>query len=119
VNPGKLTTSRLSRALRPLIGGVVVPIVVAVGTAQSRPTERPRVAQGGAAHQRLRTALAAYDAGQYAEAKRALGTLPATAPANFEIRELAGLIEAALGNDAAANAHLAAAVRLRPDVASR
>lgn len=62
----------------------------------------------------FRAAVAHYDAHEYAEARQALGLLLARVPNDFEVNELAGLVNTALGDDAKANLYLAKAVRLQP-----
>jgi len=61
------------------------------------------------------SAVAQYEAGQYAEASAQLEKLLPYAPNSFEIHELLGLAYASLSQDAKAVEHLKAAVRLKPD----
>ena len=63
------------------------------------------------------SAVAQYEAGQYAEASAQLEKLLPYAPNSFEIHELLGLAYASLSQDAKAVEHLKAAVRLKPDSA--
>ena len=79
----------------------------AASTSQSRENLEPG----------FRAAVAAYQAGQYAEARRDLELLLPAHPNSFPLNELAGLVEVALGHDQEANAHLAKAVRLSPNAA--
>jgi tetratricopeptide (TPR) repeat protein len=65
-------------------------------------------------------AVASYEAGRYAEAVDPLEKLAREVPDNFEVQELLGLVYAAQSQQGKANAHLAAAVRLKPgSVAAR
>ena len=66
------------------------------------------------ATRRFQAAVAAYQAQKYAEAQRQLLPLLAANPNSFEINELTGLVDAALGQDEEAHKYLAKAVRLNP-----
>jgi tetratricopeptide (TPR) repeat protein len=61
--------------------------------------------------------MAAYNSGRYAEAESDINTVLPSYRTNFQVQELAGLIEAALGHDDSANPYLRKAIELRPTVA--
>jgi tetratricopeptide (TPR) repeat protein len=63
----------------------------------------------------FRTAVAQYNAGQFAEAAAQLEDLLPHVPNSFEAQELLGLVYASQSLDAKAVEHLQAAVRLKPD----
>jgi tetratricopeptide (TPR) repeat protein len=63
------------------------------------------------------SAVAHYEAGQYAQAADQLETLLPHAPDSFAIHELLGLCYVSLAQDAKGIDHLQAAVRLKPDSA--
>ena len=65
----------------------------------------------------FQSAVAQYDAGQFAEAAAQLEDLLPHVPNNFEVEELMGLVYASMSQDAKAVGHLDAAVRLKPDLA--
>jgi tetratricopeptide (TPR) repeat protein len=65
----------------------------------------------------FQSAVAQYNAGQFAEAAAQLEALLPRAPKSFEVRELLGMAYAAQSQDARAIEHLQAAVRLKPDSA--
>ncbi len=69
-------------------------------------------------NRQFQSAVAQYDAGQYAEAAAQLEELVPQVPNNFEAQELLGLVDAAMSEDARAVEHLEAAVRLQPDSAA-
>ena len=62
----------------------------------------------------FQAAVAQYDAGHLPEAAAQLEKLVREVPENFEVQELLGLIYSEQSQDALANQHLQAAVRLRP-----
>ena len=66
----------------------------------------------------FRSAVAAYEAGRYADAVAPLEKLVRQVPNAFEVQELLGLVYAAESQDAKSNEHLAKAVRLKPDSAA-
>lgn len=63
----------------------------------------------------FQSAVAHYEARQYAEAQKELELLAARLPDNFEVSELLGLVYAAQGEDQKANPYLEKAARLHPD----
>ena len=65
----------------------------------------------------FQSAVAQYDAGQFAEAAAQLEELLPHVPNNFEVQELMGMVYAAMSQDEEALAHLEAAVRLKPNSA--
>ncbi len=69
-------------------------------------------------NRQFQSAVAQYDAGQYAEAAAQLEELVPQVPNNFEAQELLGLVDAAMSEDAKAVEHLEAAVRLQPNSAA-
>ncbi|HUI43335.1 MAG TPA: tetratricopeptide repeat protein [Terriglobia bacterium] len=64
---------------------------------------------------RVQSALAHYNARQYAAAQRELEALERDVPRNFEVQELLGLVYSAQGQEAKATPRFEAAVRLQPD----
>jgi tetratricopeptide (TPR) repeat protein len=66
----------------------------------------------------FQSAVAQYNAGQFAEAAAQLEKLLTQAPQSFEIHELLGLVYAAQSQDSKALEHLEIAVRLKPDSAA-
>jgi tetratricopeptide (TPR) repeat protein len=66
----------------------------------------------------FQSAVAQYNAGQFAEAAAQLEKLLPQAPQSFELHELLGLVYAAQSQDSKALQHLEIAVRLEPDSAS-
>jgi tetratricopeptide (TPR) repeat protein len=66
----------------------------------------------------FQSAVAQYDAGQFAEAAAQLEDLLPHVPNNFEVEELLGLTYSSLSQDTKAIEHLKAAVRLKPDSAA-
>jgi tetratricopeptide (TPR) repeat protein len=66
----------------------------------------------------FQSAVAQYDAGQFAEAAAQLEDLLPHVPNNFEVEELLGLTYSALSQDTKAIEHLEAAARLKPDSAA-
>ena len=66
----------------------------------------------------FQSAVAQYNAGQFAEAAAQLESLLPHAPKSFEIHELLGLAYTAQSQDAKAVEHLEIAVRLKPDSAA-
>jgi tetratricopeptide (TPR) repeat protein len=66
----------------------------------------------------FQSAVAQYDAGQFAEAAAQLEDLLPHVPNNFEVQELLGLVYASMSQDTKAIPHLDAAVRLKPDSAA-
>lgn len=66
---------------------------------------------------RFLSALAAYKAEQYAEARRELEPLVKSVPTSFEVNELLGLVYVAQGKQPEASRFLAKAVQLKPGVA--
>src|SRR5271154_6320840 len=66
----------------------------------------------------FQSAVAQYNAGQFAEAAAQLESLLPHAPKSFEIHELLGLAYTAQSQDAKALEHLEIAVRLKPDSAA-
>jgi tetratricopeptide (TPR) repeat protein len=66
----------------------------------------------------FQSAVAQYNAGQYAEAAAQLEVLLPSVPNNFEVEELLGLTYSSLAQDQKAIEHLEAAVRLKPSSAS-
>src|SRR5262249_57508894 len=69
-------------------------------------------------NQDFQTALAQYNAGQFAEAAARLEKLSRDLPSSFEVHELLGLTYSAQSQDAKASEHLEKAVRLKPDSAA-
>jgi tetratricopeptide (TPR) repeat protein len=66
----------------------------------------------------FQSAVAQYNAGQFAEAAAQLEKLLPQAPQSFEVHELLGLVYAAQSQDSKALQHLDIAVRLKPDSAA-
>lgn len=66
----------------------------------------------------FQSAVAQYDAGQFAMAATQLESLLPHVPNNFEVQELLGLVYASMSQDAKAIVHLEAAVRLKPNSAA-
>ena len=66
----------------------------------------------------FQSAVAQYNAGQYAQAATQLEVLLPLVPNNFQVEELLGLSYSSLSQDAKAIEHLEAAVRLKPDSGS-
>ncbi|MCU1247322.1 MAG: hypothetical protein JWQ49_351, partial [Edaphobacter sp.] len=66
----------------------------------------------------FQSAVAQYNAGQFAEAAAQLEKLLPQAPQSFEVHELLGLVYAAESEDSKALQHLEMAVRLKPDSAA-
>ena len=66
----------------------------------------------------FQSAVAQYDAGQFAEAAVQLEDLLPHVPNNFEVQELLGLVYSSMSQDAKAVVHLEAAVRLKPNSAA-
>lgn len=66
----------------------------------------------------FQSAVALYDAGQFAEAATRLEEILPRAPNSFDAHELLGLVYASLSNDRKAIEHLDAAVRLKPKSAA-
>jgi len=66
----------------------------------------------------FQSAVAQYNAGQYAEAAAQLEKLVPQVPNNFEAQELLGMVCASMSEDAKAIEHLDAAVRLQPNSAA-
>jgi tetratricopeptide (TPR) repeat protein len=66
----------------------------------------------------FQSAVAHYDAGQFAEAASQLEDLLPHVPRSFEVHELLGLVYAAQSQDTKALEHLEMAVRLKPDSAA-
>jgi len=66
----------------------------------------------------FQSAVAQYNAGQYAEAAAQLEKLVPQVPNNFEAQELLGMVYASMSEDAKAIEHLEAAVRLQPNSAA-
>ena len=71
----------------------------------------------GATNRRFLSALAAYKAQRYAAAQGELEPLAKSAPDNFQVNELLGLVYVAQGKQQQANHFLAKAVQLRPTAA--
>lgn len=69
-------------------------------------------------NRQFQSAVAQYDAGQYAEAAAQLEELVPQVPNNFEAQELLGLVYASMSQDAKAIEHLEAAVHLQPNSAA-
>ena len=95
-----------------------------IGLSQAYTAAPTRHSQGAAPQQtesatspRFASALAAYQAQQYATAQRELEPLLKSAPDSFEVNELMGLVYAAQGRPPEANRFLARAVQLNPKVA--
>jgi len=65
----------------------------------------------------FQSAVAHYNAGQFADAAAQLEKILPQVPNSFEAQELLGLVYAALSQDAKSLEHLKAAVRLKPDSA--
>ena len=65
----------------------------------------------------FQSAVAQYNAGQFAEAAARLEDLLPHVPKSFEVHELLGMVYAAQSQDTKAIEHLEAAVRLKPDSA--
>ncbi len=81
----------------------------------------PAIAQNATAQnldRQFQTAVAQYNAGQFAEAGAQLEKLLPQAPESFEVHELLGLVYAAESQDAKALEHLETAVRLKPNSAA-
>ncbi len=77
-------------------------------------------AQSGSAQaldREFKEAVAAYDAGRYADAAKRLEALQPRAPESFELHELLGLAYGAQSEDAKAVEQLSIAARLRPNSA--
>lgn len=66
----------------------------------------------------FQSAVAQYNAGQYAEAAAQLERLVPQVPNNFEAQELLGMVYASMSEDAKAIEHLDTAVRLQPNSAA-
>lgn len=66
----------------------------------------------------FQSAVAQYDAGQFATAAAQLESLVPHVPNNFEVQELLGLVYASMSQDTKAIIHLEAAVRLKPNSAA-
>ena len=66
----------------------------------------------------FQSAVAQYNAGQYAQAATQLEVLLPLVPNNFQVEELLGLTYSSLSQDAKAIEHLQAAVRLKPNSGS-
>ena len=66
----------------------------------------------------FQSAVAQYNAGQFAEAAAQLEKLLPQAPQSFEVHELLGLVYAAESKDSKALEHVDIAVRLKPDSAA-
>ncbi|HMH15172.1 MAG TPA: tetratricopeptide repeat protein [Edaphobacter sp.] len=66
----------------------------------------------------FQSAVAQYNAGQFAEAAAQLEDLLPHTPNNFEVEELLGLVYASMSQDAKAIEHLEAAVQLKPNSAA-
>jgi len=73
--------------------------------------------QEQALDRQYQSAVAHYEAGQYAQAAGQLEALLPHAPDSFAIHELLGLVYSSLSQDAKALDHLETAVRLKPDSA--
>jgi tetratricopeptide (TPR) repeat protein len=71
--------------------------------------------QGQQLDRQFQSAVAQYDAGQFAEAAAQLENLLPQVPRSFEVHELLGLVYAAQSQDAKALEHLEMAVRLKPN----
>jgi tetratricopeptide (TPR) repeat protein len=67
--------------------------------------------------QQFEAARDAYQAGRYSDAWTALQSLVATNPGNAYINELAGMVQAAMGNKEKAQPYLTKAARLNPNIA--
>jgi tetratricopeptide (TPR) repeat protein len=65
----------------------------------------------------FQSAVAQYEAGQFAEAATKLENLLPSVPQSFDVHELLGLVYSAQSQDAKANEHLEKAVRLNPNSA--
>jgi tetratricopeptide (TPR) repeat protein len=74
--------------------------------------------QTEALDRQFQSAVAQYDAGQFAEAAAQLEALLPYAPRTFEVHELLGLVYAGQSQDAKAVEQLQIAVRLKPDSAA-
>lgn len=66
----------------------------------------------------FQAAVAQYEAGHFPEAAQRLESLVREVPQSSDVHELLGLVYSAQSQDAKANPHLQAAVRLKPNSAS-
>jgi tetratricopeptide (TPR) repeat protein len=73
--------------------------------------------QGQKLDRQFQSAVAQYNAGQFAEAAAQLEDLLPLVPKSFDVHELLGMVYAAQSQDAKAIEHLETAVRLKPDSA--
>ena len=110
------TSTRSAPAIGILTLLLIVPSLTPAVSQQS--TQHPDRQQAeDATNQRFHSALAAYKAQRYAVAQRELESLVKSAPNNFEVNELLGLVYVAQDKQQQANHFLAKAVQLRPNVA--
>ena len=111
------TSTRLAHAIGAwLTLFVLQSLICAEVSQQSAPNPERRQAED-ATKRRFLAALAAYKAEQYDVAQHELESLVKSAPANFEVNELLGLVYVAQGKQSDANRFLAKAVQLKPGVA--
>jgi len=112
--------SLTSARSKPVIGILILLFVVQQQGYAATPEQSTQKSDGrrieSGTDQQFFSALRAYKAQQYAAAQKQLQALVQTAPGNFDINELLGLVYVAQGEQAKANPFLAKAVRLNPDV---
>ena len=104
------------------LGPGVFVCVISTGLLACAQTHSSRATSGSASTQemdaRFQSALAAYQAGNPAEASRVLEGMLPQASKSFEVHELLGLVYAGEQKNAAATEQLQAAVKLKPDSAA-
>ncbi len=105
--------TRTSTFLRALFGPVLAGSVFA---AAQQPAADPH--QAGGLEQSFKSAVAAYDSGNYAAAASQLEKLEPKVPRSFELHELLGLTYAAQSQDAKAVSEMQTAVQLAPKSAA-
>ena len=95
-------------------------VVALVSMAVTSAAQGQSVPRAEAMEQQFKSALAAYDAGHFAEAAATLEKLQVVAPKSFDIHELLGMTYGAQTKNAKAVEQLQQAVQLQPDsVAAR
>ena len=87
-------------------------VCASFAVAENRQNANPKL------DRQFQSAVAQYNAGQFAEAAAQLEDLLPRVPNNFEVQELLGLVYASMSQDAKAIEHLEAAVRLKPNSAA-
>ena len=95
-----------------LVPCLLVPVISAAQPVRKSP------ATTSVLERHFKTAVAAYDSGDFAAAAVKLEQLSLQAPGSFEVRELLGLSYAATSRDQKAVEQLKVAVQLKPDLAS-